>query len=98
MCDIIICHFLNEGKQLNNATISVLADKIIEILQEEKRSTYYVSPIGKNRSRHNRSEVAKGKLIDKHRNKLTMLRKTLGISEISKESIVEEKQGKLKLY
>lgn len=36
LCDIIVCHFLNEGKQLNNATISILAEKIVEIFPEEK--------------------------------------------------------------
>lgn len=29
--EIIVCHFLNEGKRLNNVTISILADKIVEI-------------------------------------------------------------------
>jgi len=96
LCDIIICHFLNEGKRLNNATISILADKIVEIFQAEKRSTYFVSPIGKNRSHHNRPEVATGKLIDKHRNKLSMLKKTLKGSEGSE--IVKKKKGKFKLY
>jgi len=95
LCDIIICHFLNEEKRLNNSTISILADKIVEIFKCEKRSTYFVSPIRKNKSRHNRPEIARGKLIDKHRNKLTMLRKTLKTSEVS---LVEEKQSNLKLY
>lgn len=36
-----------------------------------------MSPISKKKSRHNKAEVARGKLIDKYRNKLTMLRKTL---------------------
>lgn len=97
LCDIIVCHFLNEGKQLNNATISILAEKIVEIFPEEKKSTYYVSPIGKRKSRYNKPEVAKGKLIDKHRNKWTMLRKTLKCSEISSE-VSNKKQGKFKLY
>jgi len=85
--------FLNEGKRLNNATISILADKIVEIFQAEKRSTYFVSPIGKNRSRHNRPEVARGKLIDKHRNKLSMLKKILKGSEGSE--IVKKKKVNL---
>lgn len=53
LCDIIVCHFLNQDKRLNNSTISILTDKIIEIFGEEERSTYYVSPIGKRKSRHN---------------------------------------------
>lgn len=39
------------------------------------------SPIGKNKSRNNKPEVARGKLIDKYRNKLTMLTKTIAISK-----------------
>lgn len=93
LCDIIICHFLNEEKRLNNSMISILAEKIIEIFEGEKRSTYYVSPIGKNKSCHNRPEIARGKLIDKHRNKLTLLRKTSRVSEIIS---VEEKLSKFK--
>lgn len=80
LCDIIICHFLNEGKRLNNASLSVLVDKIIYIFRGESRSTYYVSPIGKNKSHYNKPEVARGKLVDKHRNKLAMIRKTFAAS------------------
>ncbi|XP_071579910.1 uncharacterized protein [Temnothorax nylanderi] len=96
LCDIIICHFLNENKRLNNSTVGILADKIVEIFHEERRSTYYVSPIGKSQSRHNKPEVARGKLIDKYRNKLTMLRKTLASCETftveEKENISREMQ------
>jgi len=78
LCNIIICYFLNEGKRLNNTSLSVLADKIVHIFRGESKCTYYVSPIGKNKSRYNKPEIARGKLVDKHRNKLTMIRKTLG--------------------
>lgn len=95
LCDIIVCQFLNEGKRLNNSTISILADKIVEIFKEEKRSTYYVSPISKRKSRHNKPEIARGKLIDKHRNKLTIIKKNL----VAARSYTEEaKQGKFLLY
>jgi len=47
LCNIIICHFLNEGKRLNNTSLSVLADKIVDIFRGENKCTYYVSPIGK---------------------------------------------------
>ncbi|XP_024884701.1 uncharacterized protein LOC112462870, partial [Temnothorax curvispinosus] len=74
----------------------ILADKIVEIFHEKRRSTYYVSPIGKSQSRHNKPEVARGKLIDKYRNKLTMLRKTLASCETftveEKENISREMQ------
>jgi len=80
LSDIIICHFLNQRIRLNNTTISILADKIVEIFTGEKKSTYYVSPIGKKKSCYNRPEIAREKLIDKHRNKLTVLRKTLAIT------------------
>lgn len=95
LCDIIICHFLNDRKRLNNSTISILADKIVDVFQGEKKSIYYVSPIGKSRSRFNKPEVAKGKLIDKHRNKLNMIRKTLAFSEVI---AVEEKQSKYNTF
>lgn len=87
LCDIIICQFLNEGKRLNNASLSVVADKIVDIFRGGNKCTYYVSPIGKNKSHHNKPEVARGKLVDKHRNKLTMIRKTLGapISAVQKK-------------
>ncbi|KAL0110646.1 hypothetical protein PUN28_013911 [Cardiocondyla obscurior] len=95
LCDIIICHFLNEGKRLNNTTISVLADKIIEIFEQERKSTYFVSPIGKRKSRYNKPEIARGKLVDKHRNKLTIIRKNLIATKIDTN---ESKQGKFLLY
>ncbi|XP_071641855.1 uncharacterized protein [Temnothorax longispinosus] len=76
--------------------VGILADKIVEIFHEERRSTYYTSPIGKSQSRHNKPEVARGKLIDKYRNKLTMLRKTLASCETftveEKENISREMQ------
>jgi len=83
LCDIIVCHFLNKGKRLNNSTISILTDKIVEIFEGERRSTYYVSPIGKRKSRYNKPEIARGKLIDKHRNKLSFIRKSSITSKIS---------------
>ncbi|XP_029659059.1 uncharacterized protein LOC115232996 [Formica exsecta] len=49
------------------------------------------TPIGKNKSCYHKPEVSRGKLIDKHRNKLTLLRKTLRASEVSS---VDEKQSK----
>jgi hypothetical protein len=90
LCDIIICHFLNEGKRLNNTSLSILADKIIDIFRGENKCTYYVSPIGKNKSRYNKPEVARGKLVDKHRNKLTIIKKTLG----TPTSTVQKKTSK----
>lgn len=77
LCNIFICHFLNEGKRLNNASISVLTNKIVEIFREEIKFTYYMSPIEKKKSRYNKAEIVRGKLVDKHRNKLTMIRKSL---------------------
>jgi len=93
LCNIIICYFLNEGKRLNNTSLSVLADKIVDIFRGESKSTYYVSPIGKNKSRYNKPEIARGKLVDKHRNKMTIIRKTLG----TPTSRVQKKPSKFKL-
>lgn len=80
LCEIIICHFLNQGKRLTNELISILGDRLVEIFATEKKTTYFVSPITKKRARGNKPEIARGKLIDKHRNKLTILRRSLGMS------------------
>lgn len=77
VAEIIISYFLNKNLKLNNVYLSILADKISLALPSEKRSTYYVSPIPKKKSRLNKPEVARGKLVDKHRNKLTAIRRSL---------------------
>lgn len=78
ICDIIISHFLNkESVKLDNQCLSKIADDIVKSIPLEKTSTYYVAPVSKRNSGSNRPQVARGKLVDKHRNKLTALRRTL---------------------
>ncbi|CAH0562767.1 unnamed protein product [Brassicogethes aeneus] len=75
LCEIIVTYFLNKSCKLTNEALSVIADKLILIFQTEKKATYFVDAIPKKRSRLNRPEIAKGKLVDKHRNKLTAIRR-----------------------
>ncbi|KAJ3652978.1 hypothetical protein Zmor_018899 [Zophobas morio] len=77
LCEIVISYFLNKSVKLNNDFLSRIADEITKIMPTEKKTTYFVSPIKKISSRFNKPEVARGKLVDKHRNKLTALRRTI---------------------
>lgn len=77
LAEIIISYFLNKGFKLNNIYLSLLADEITLAIPSEKRGTYYLSPIPEKRSRSNDPEVARGKLVVKHRNKLWSVRRTL---------------------
>jgi hypothetical protein len=77
LCEIIVTHFLNKSCKLNNDLLSRIADQIVSIIPTEKKTTYFISPIKKRLSRLHKPEVAKGKLVDKHRNKLTALRRII---------------------
>ncbi|KAB0790100.1 hypothetical protein PPYR_15581 [Photinus pyralis] len=81
LSEIIISYFLNKNIKLDNSSISCLAEKIVEVFSDEKRETYYVSPITKRRSLTNKPITAKGKLIDKYRNRTYALKKALGITK-----------------
>lgn len=86
ICDIIISHFLNRSFKLSNECLSILANKVVALFSaSEKRITYYVSPVSKKNSRRNKPEVARGKLVDKHRNKLTTVRRALLFEQPSQE-------------
>ncbi|XP_031357890.1 uncharacterized protein LOC116181643 [Photinus pyralis] len=93
LCEIIISHFLNKSFKLNNESLSIIANKIVALFPAcEKRATYFVSPIPKKRSGRNKPEVAKGKLVDKHRNKLTALRRALQFDVSVGENISDENE------
>ncbi|CAH0547426.1 unnamed protein product [Brassicogethes aeneus] len=95
ICSIIITHFLNKGIKLNNAGLSAVADRIVDIFPSENKATFYVAPIPKKQSRYNRPEVARGKLVDKQRNKLTAIRKQLksaNNSETNEQSMEEQSE------
>lgn len=76
ICEILITFFLNNSYKLNNTSLSDIADKLVQLFPTEHKTTYYIAPIPKKKSRLNKPEVARGKLVDKHRNKLTALRRT----------------------
>lgn len=91
LSEIIITHFLNKSVKLNNEILRNIAEQIISLIPTEKKATYFVSPIRKKQSRLQKPEVAKGKLVDKHRNKLTALRKTIGLEPIEPVNNIEVK-------
>lgn len=96
ICEIIISHFLNKAAKLDNQCLSKLADEIIQIIPSEKKSTYFVAPIAKRHSAYNKSQTARGKLVDKYRNKLTALRRTLNYQDLRPPSTPTAEIGEYK--
>ncbi|KAJ8909691.1 hypothetical protein NQ315_011425 [Exocentrus adspersus] len=75
LVEIIATYFLNKNiTHMSNSDYAVLARKIQELFPCEISEAYYLPPVKKRDSRDNKSGVAKGKLVDKFRNKLTFLR------------------------
>lgn len=62
-------------RRLQNNDFAILTKKIMQLFSNECYQTYYVPPKLKKHSRVNKPERAKGKLVDKYRNKLTFIRK-----------------------
>ncbi|XP_031329053.1 uncharacterized protein LOC116160061 [Photinus pyralis] len=76
LVDIISTYFLTgDFERLTNFHFNAICDKIIETFPKEVKEAYYTPPIKKRQSRDNKPGIAKGKLVDKYRNKLTFLRK-----------------------
>lgn len=59
---------------MDNNDFAYLAHEIKTIFPNETIETYYVKPIAKKFSKNNKSGLAKGKLVDKYRNKRTFIR------------------------
>ncbi|XP_011858271.1 PREDICTED: uncharacterized protein LOC105555840 [Vollenhovia emeryi] len=80
LVDIIVQHFLNiePFRRLTNDDFDSISNDIIEVFPKEVKETYYIPPIRKCNSKDNRCSVARGKLVDKYKNKITFLR-TAGI-------------------
>lgn len=94
ICEILVTYFLNCSYKLNNESLSIIADKIVALFPaSEKRATYFVSPIPKKKSGRNKPEISKGKLVDKHRNKLTALRRALESADCDKSENQEVVEG-----
>lgn len=70
---------------LSNREIEILATKIVDLFPNESIPTYYVGPIKIFVNGVMKSGIAKGKLIDKHKNALRELKK-VGLFKKSKES------------
>lgn len=60
---------------LSNNDIEILAKKITEVFPNETSETYYVLPTKLMYNGHVKASIARGKLVDKHRNILRDLRK-----------------------
>lgn len=72
--ELVIAAQINKYKKLDHEQIEILAEKICTLFSNEKKSTYYVPPIRKCQSKSNKSERARGKLVEKYRNKLHLLK------------------------
>lgn len=59
---------------LSNASWDVLSDKIVELFPYEEKTSYYIPPVKKFQSKFNKSGIARGKLPDKYKNELALLR------------------------
>ncbi|KAB0805412.1 hypothetical protein PPYR_02382 [Photinus pyralis] len=74
--DILVTTLLNRFKgKLTHHHFRVVSEKLVNILPGEKKTTYFIEPIQKKYSRRNKSEPARGTLIEKYRNKLHLIRK-----------------------
>ncbi|KAB0803451.1 hypothetical protein PPYR_00421 [Photinus pyralis] len=75
LVDLIISHiFKTHGSYLSNEHLEELTSKIINLFPTEKAEIYFVKPVKKINSKFSRSQVARGKLVDRYRNSRTKLR------------------------
>ncbi|CAH0550863.1 unnamed protein product [Brassicogethes aeneus] len=76
LVEIIVQHFMNAEpfRRLSNQDFRILSQKIVSEFPNELPQVYFASPIKKRNSREKKSGIARGKLVDKYRNRLTFLR------------------------
>lgn len=87
IADILISAFLNTYKgRLNHQHFRIIAQKIATLIPGEKVTTYFVEPIKKKDSPRKHSEPARGKLIEKYRNKLHLIKK---LKKVTSEALKE---------
>ncbi|CAG9764339.1 unnamed protein product [Ceutorhynchus assimilis] len=72
--DIVITHCLNKFEKMDHAQFDLLAENLAKLFPTEKKSTYFIPPIKKKDSRRKKSERARGKLVEKYRNKRHLLK------------------------
>lgn len=76
---------------MQNSDFNVLAKEIVKVFPNEVPEVYYTPPINKKNSRTNKCIIARGKLIDKYRNKLSFLRKAKYLPEaLSEDTLVSD--------
>ncbi|XP_045460500.1 uncharacterized protein LOC123670948 [Harmonia axyridis] len=78
LVELIVQHLINiqPFRRLTNEDFRRLSKHIVELFPGELHQVYFTSPIKKRNSKDNKSGVARGKLVDKYRNRLTFLRKS----------------------
>ncbi|CAG5100301.1 Protein of unknown function [Cotesia congregata] len=86
LCEIVVIDCLKKGLILQNEDIEELAVKIVEVFPSECTQTFYVPPVKKKDSLSQLSIVAKGKLTDKYRNILTLVRTLRKFGDTSSDS------------
>lgn len=77
------------SRRLTNEDFRRLSKHIVEQFPGEWHQVYFTSPIKKRNSKDSKSGIARGKLIDKYRNRLTLLRQSgiLSAKYLDKECI-----------
>ncbi|CAG5083878.1 Protein of unknown function [Cotesia congregata] len=81
LCEIIVYDCLKKNITLVNEDHEELASKIVELFPAECTQTFYVPPVKKKDSLSNMSLISKGKLVDKYRNTLVIIRNIKKFSE-----------------
>ncbi|XP_044765669.1 uncharacterized protein LOC123321926 [Coccinella septempunctata] len=98
LVDIITTEIINRGfTHLTNSDYSILSQKIVEVFPSEITEVYYLAPVKKKDSPINKPGLAKGKLVDKFRNRLTFFREARILpsrtnSEVLSSSIQEAEE------
>lgn len=75
LAELVVKYLMNKYGTLGNRELHFVATEFERLLPGEKRSTYFIESIKKRNSMRNVSERARGKLVDKQRNLLYMVRK-----------------------
>lgn len=75
LCELLVKHLINKYGKLSTADFVALSKKIELTIPNEKSSTYFVAAIPKGISSKKTHEKAKGKLVDKQRNLLYLIKK-----------------------
>ncbi|XP_030750822.1 uncharacterized protein LOC115879167 isoform X2 [Sitophilus oryzae] len=88
LVEIIVQHFINAVpfRRLTNEDFRKISKLIVEEFPNELPQVYFTSPIRKRNSRDQKTGIARGKLVDKYRNRLTFLRDS-GILLSSRSSL-----------